>query len=297
MKSGVVCAQEFPATNILFDNDTDIIKSSSFKELENISKIDLNLENKEKHTLKISEPVKKLDGELFEKEKDIRQTAFEIQKKKDIEDIKNLWEATIERNNVIKFAVKKLAIPPEQRRLHSSMMTKTLSALISGVSIIPNMLGADSITTSASLAGGSLTKRIIRSKTMPKEMPITDTELIQLAGLVEELQNKLIKNYYDYKGSIESLITCRQKIVIQNRNYSNAITNKNDMSVIVASAMYDKLLMEELKLKQKIKLNRLELERLAGSKSVANLTLSKTVDNDAGKKLSLKTEATDGQEN
>ncbi len=240
--------------------------------------IDLSLQKTEQKTIVISKPPEKVDTPLFEQNQDKAKESFEIQKKMDIEDIKALWEATVEQNAVIRFALKKLAMPPEQRRIHSSIMARSLSTLISGVAILPNILGADSFMSTASVAGGSLANRVLNNKTMPKEMPITDTELIQLAGLIEDLQNRIIKNYYDYKSSLEELKKCRQNIIIQNRLYSNAIKTNNEIAVISSSALYDKELLNELRLKQEIKLRRIELERMAGEKTVSGLNLTKTGD-------------------
>lgn len=256
---------EIPATQ---PSDSIIIKDKP-------DAIGISIENADRHIIKVSEPVKKVDSQLFETNKDNIQQTFQIQKKIDVDDIKTLWESTVERNSVIKFALKKLAMPPEQRRIHSSLMAKSISTLISGASILPGIFGLDSITSSASAAGGTLAKRIIDKKMSPKEIPLTDTELIQLAGLVEDLQNKLIKSYYDYKSSIEALKLCKQNILLQNRNYSNALNSKNDISIIASSALYDKELYNELRLKQQIKLDRLELERLAGPAIVSKLNLTR----------------------
>ena len=241
----------------------------------NDSDINLNLDVSGKHSIKYNNSVNKLDTPIFKSEQEKMEKAFQIQKKMDVEDIKLLWEATVSQNPVIKFALKKLSAPAEQRRIHSSLMAKTVSALISGASILPSMFGVDNVTSTASLATGSLANRIIQNKTMPKNLPLTDTELIQLASLVENLQDKIIKDYYDYKSSINSLIACRQNLLLQNKNYSNAIKAGNEISIIASSALYDKELLNELKLKQQIKYNRLELERLAGTNTVANLNLTK----------------------
>jgi hypothetical protein len=244
------------------------------KENKSISNINLEVNSQEKPSIKVSEPPKKIDNEIFVSDQERIQHAFEVQKKMDVNDITILWESTVERNAVIKFALKKLAMPAEQRRVHSSLMAKSVSALINGVSILPNFLGADSITSSASMAGGSLASRVVNSKTFPKELPLTDTELIQLASLVESLQDKLIKNYYDYKSSIEALKVCRQNLLLQNKNYSEALKSGNQLSVIASSALYDKDLINELRIKQQIKQSRLELERLAGTDAVDKLTLT-----------------------
>lgn len=236
--------------------------------------IKLNINNTNKQHINLSAP-KKIDGQLYETDKDKAQKAFELQKKMDIADLQALWASTIERNNVVKFAIKKLTMPPEQRRVHSSLMARTLSTLVSGVSILPSLFGADVFTSTGSSVAGRVTSRIIDKKTMPKELPLTDTELIKLAETIEDLQDRIIKSYYDYKSSIEALEVCRQNIVLQNINYSNAIKSKNDLAIIASSALYDKELLNELRLTQEIKLHRIELERLAGPETVDNLNLGK----------------------
>lgn len=252
----------------------DIQKIKQIEKI-NTKSINLNIDKTQKQSIKTTKPVEKIDGKLFKSKENALKLVFEEQKKSDIEDIEKLWESTVERNDVIKFAVKKLALPPEQRRIHSSLMARSVSALISGASLMPGILGVDRVLSSAAAAGGSLTSRAIRNKSLPKEMPLTDTELIQLAGLVEELQNKIIKSYYDYKGNLESLRVCRGKIVQYNTDFFNSLKTKNSSDIIVTSSLYDKQLIEEIKLEQKVKLHRLELERLAGADIVKNLNLTK----------------------
>lgn len=253
-----------------------VVQKTSSDANNNIENINLKVENLEKPTLNVNKKAEIIEGNLFETNAEKIQEAFKIQKKNDIEDIKMLWESTVARNSVIKFALKKLAITPEQRKMHSSIMAKSVSTLISGASILPGVFGMDTVVSTASAASGKLANRVIANKSKnPKEMPLTDTELIQLAGLVEDLQNNIIKSYYDYKSSLDALKMSRQKLIIENRNYTEAMRDGNNLALIVSSAIYDKQLLEELKLKQKIKLYRLELERMAGAKTVANLNLIK----------------------
>lgn len=241
------------------------------------SNINLDLNNIKKHEIQISQPPEKIEGQIFQSDEDKIMSAFQAQKQMDVEDIRVLWESTVERNSVIKFALKKIATPAEQRRVHSSLMAKSVSALISGASILPGIFGADTITSSAASVSGSLANRVIATKALPKNIPITDTELIQLAKLVEELQDRLIKNYYDYKSSIEALRVCRQNLILHNKNYSDALKSGNEISMISSSALYDKDLYNELSLEQQIKSYRLDLERLAGPEAVSKLNLIKLV--------------------
>ena len=245
------CSAVFADTTVLTGN---AVNNATKPAPSKFSNIDLQIKSDEKPIIKITDPVKKIDGTVFATDEQKMQEAFQIQKKIDIEDIRNLWESTVDRNSVIKFALKKLAMPPEQRRVHSSLMAKTVATLISGASILPSILGADSIASTATAAGGNLAGRIITNSTKPKDMPLTDTELLQLAKVIEELQNKLISNYYDYKSSIEAIKVCRQNIILQNKNYSDALKENNTIGMIASSALYDKELLNELK-KQSSTLN------------------------------------------
>lgn len=218
--------------------------------------------------------ITKIDDPLFETDKEELSKIFNAQKKQDKEDLDKLWYATLDRNSAIRFAVQKLSIPPEQLKSHSSIMARSISTLISGAALVPYMLGAGYTTQTLSLAGGQLASRLVEKSAMPKKMPLTDTELIQLSELVENLQNRIIKNYYGYKSSINELKNCRQKMMVEHQNYSDAIEKNDSFYIVVSSALYDEQLLEEVKIKQKIKQYRLELERLAGAEAVSSLNLS-----------------------
>ncbi|MEI7473532.1 MAG: hypothetical protein WCK67_02030 [bacterium] len=236
--------------------------------------IKINLTPSEKSELRIHSSPKTLDGNLFENDQNKINKTIAIQKEEDSKDIKFLWDEAVARNTVIKFALRKLSAPPEQRRLHSSLMTKSLSALINGVAILPGLFGADAFTASAASAGGSLASRVLTQKNMPTDLPLSDTELIHLAELIDGLQGKVIKNYYDYKSSLEALRVCRQNLAIHSKNYSDAIKSQNAISMIATSALYDKEELVEMKLMQQAKLSRLELERLSGADTVDKLNLA-----------------------
>ncbi len=252
--------------------------------LDQNKEVDLKLKEETKHKINITEPVKQIDGQVFKSKEEMMSHYFQIQKKLDIDDIKILWESTIDRNPVIKFAIKKLAMPAEQRKVHSSIMAKTVSTLISGVAILPGLLGADPMTSSASSAAGTIANRVITSKKRPKQIPLTDTELIQLARLVEDLQDRLIKNYYEYKSGLEALKTAREEVLKQNISYSVALRANDSISIMTSKKMYDNSVRDELELKQKVKLHRLELERLTGDETLNNLKLGKILISDIKEK-------------
>lgn len=242
-----------------------------------LDEVELNLEEEDKLKIEKNEQAEIIKTiELSDEEKS-QIKAFEIQRKQDVEDITNLWQATVERNNVIKFALKKVTMNPEERKKHSSKMARTISALINGASLLPYFFGLDATIASAAVAGTSLATQATKNKLGygATNIPVTDTELIQLASLIEDLQNDLIKNYYSYKNSIELLKDCRSKLAVYSKNYNKALASNIESNILVTKALYENQQIEELKLKNKIKTARIELERFAGEEVVNNLNLVK----------------------
>lgn len=210
---------------------------------------------------------------LIINEQQIMDEIVKLQKEKDMEDIDNLWKGTVENNQVIGFALKKLATPESQRRIHSSLMAKTLSAIVSGASLAPALVGADYMVQSGSYAAGRIAQNLLNKKNIPQEIPLTDTELIELAGLVENLQDKIINAYYNYKGCLSQLKEIRSRELLYSRNYAKAMDEEDFLEISISSALYDDMQIEESKYVQMAKKYHLELQRLAGKKVVENLNL------------------------
>ncbi len=206
-------------------------------------------------------------------DEEVLKELVKMQKEKDVEDIENLWKGTVENNQVIGFALKKLATPESQRRIHSSLMAKTLSAVIAGASFAPYLVGSDYLVQSSAFAAGRLAQNLINKKNMPQEIPLTDTELIELAGLVENLQDKIINAYYNYKNSLSQLKETRQRMLLYNRNYTNALDSEDILDITISSSLYDNMRIEEFYYFENAKRYHLELQRLAGKKVVDNLNL------------------------
>ena len=227
----------------------------------------------EKQKVELKQPIKKLQGSILINDKEIIKELLEYQTKKDCEDIEILWKGTVENNEVIEFALKKLATPESQRRIHSSLMSKTLSAIISGASFIPSFAGADPYIQSGAFAVGKLAQNLLNRKNVPKEIPLTDTELIELAGLIESLQDKIIEAYYNYKNSLILLKDIRSREILYNKNYNQALDKGDILDITISSTMYDNMTLQEFKAEQDAKKYYLELQRMAGKKALEKLTL------------------------
>ena len=108
---------------------------------------------------------------------------------------------------------------------------------------------------------------------MPKETPLTDTELIELAGMIEDLQDSLISSYYNYKNTLTLLKDTRSKMILYSRNYGNALQSNDILEIAISSSLYDAMRIQEFNLEQSAKKYHIQLQRLAGKKAVDSLEL------------------------
>lgn len=226
-----------------------------------------------KSKIEVDKKPKVIKGSLLLTDSEMLQELIDLQKQKDLDDIEMLWKGTVENNKVIEFALKKLATPESQRRIHSSLMAKTLSAVISGASFIPSFMGSNYTAQTGSFAAGRLAQNLLNKKTVPQEIPLTDTELIELSAMVEDLQDKIIDAYYNYKGTLGQIKEIRQRMILYNRNYSKALDTGDILDISISSSLYDNTQLSEYYYMQTAKKYHLELQRLAGKKAVDKLSL------------------------
>ncbi len=234
---------------------------------------EITLSGVEQKQIEIPKNDYKASDTLITDDDAILEQIVKLQREKDLEDIDNLWKGTVSNNQVIGFALKKLATPESQRRIQSSLMAKTLSAIISGASLAPMLIGADYMMQSGTYAAGRIAQNLLNRKNIPQEVPLTDTELIELAGLIETLQDKIINAYYNYKGTLTQLKEIRARELLYNKNYAKAMDEEDFLEIAVSSSLYQDMQIEEEKYLNLAKKYHLELQRLAGKKVVDNLNL------------------------
>ena len=236
----------------------------------------IELDKVQDFDVQYKEQTQTLKGSLFVDDTMEAQNNINAQQKADLEDIENLWNSTVDNNPMISFCLKKLAIPAEQRRIHSSLMAKSMSAIISGAAILPSFLGMNYGIQSGAYAAGKLATNLKKKKNNKKlKTPaITDTEAIELASLIEDLQDEIIVDYFRYKGALLKLKKCREQLLLHNKNYSNALNKNDSLNITITSSQWEDELIEEYRLKQEVKKYQLALMRLAGKKTVNNLNVA-----------------------
>ena len=227
----------------------------------------------EKPQISVDNSSKQLQGSLLVNNSEDLAQLIEVQKEHDIKDLEKLWQGTVCNNQVIEFALKKLATPESQRRIHSSLMAKTLSAIVAGASFVPSLVGANYGIQTSAFSAGRLAQGLLNKKTMPQETPLTDTELIELASMVEDLQDSLISSYYNYKNTLTQLKDTRSKMILYSRNYSKALAGGDVLEIAISSSLHDAMRIQEFQLEQSAKKYHIQLQRLAGKKIVDSLEL------------------------
>ncbi len=233
---------------------------------------EVSLDGVQKEQYRTTPQKTNISGSLLINDKQVLDELIKLQKEKDLADIEILWKGTIENNKVIEFALKKLATPESQRRIHSSLMAKTLSAVISGASLVPSLIGGNYGIQTASYSAGRLAKSWLNRKNMPKDIPLTDTELIELAGLIEDLQDTIISTYYNYKNSLIMIKETRERILLYAKNYDKAQQKGDVLDLTISSNLYENMVVQEYEEVQNGKKYHSEVQRLAGKAAVDKLT-------------------------
>ena len=235
--------------------------------------VTLDKNSVEKPSIAIDKGTKQLQGSLLVSDSEDLAQLIDTQKDHDIKDLEQLWKGTVENNQVIEFALKKLATPESQRRILSSLMAKTLSAVVRGASFVPSLMGANYGIQTSAFSAGRLAQGLINRKNVPQETPLTDTELIELASMIEDLQDSLISSYYNYKSTLTQLKDTRSKMILYSRNYSKALEGGDVLEIAISSSLYDSMRIQEFNLEQSAKKYHIQLQRLAGKKIVDSLEL------------------------
>ncbi len=234
---------------------------------------EINLGEMPKENVKIPEQQKILSGSLLLNDTKVLDELIELQKEKDVADIELLWKGTVENNKVIEFALKKLATPESERRIHASLMSKTLSAIVTGASFVPCMMSSNMAVQTSAFSAGRLAQSLINRKNVPQEVPLTDTELIELAALIEDLQDTIISTYYNYKNSLNALKDTRSRMILYNKNYDKALTKNDLLDIAISSSLYDNLRIQEYQEEQLARKYHSTLQRLAGKTAVDKLSI------------------------
>jgi len=189
-------------------------------------------------------------------------------------DLKRLWQATIEHNQIVRFSLEKISLPAEHHMTHSSeFLRKTMSVLVSGAAMASTAIAPTSgyqnmtVLTSSQVAQNYITNR---------HKPLSDlspTEHIQLSYLIDELKENLVTHYHQYQKAVYELNAIRKIAQVEEGSYLKTQAAHSAIERMMAVQRYYTYRDNLLKAETRAEHARVQLERLAGNQAVDNLAL------------------------
>ena len=244
---------------------------------QDIEALEFSADQSAKPELNLSDRPERLDNKVAVQDATQMQFLAKQQQALDKDDYNKLWASTVERNPVIQFALEKVTSPADLQPNISSKFYKNLASMaVQGLTVGSMMFlpgGGYQRMGAAALGQGVDNVLTGKNKEQPGA-PLTDTEKIQLAQLLEELNSALLTDYHNYKNTLMLLSEIQQSVIEKNNTYSHAIKGGNEVAMMAAATAYYKSAKNQTELRQQAKLYRMKLERLAGNDAVSDLQLA-----------------------
>lgn len=178
-------------------------------------------------------------------------------------DLSILWQGAAAKSDTIKYALYKLA-NPDKDKPDANSVKKVLTSIAS----MSTLLGATTgnpLLACASLIGGN-TLGIMSQDTKALNYKFTkvgDADMIILVRKVDELQQKVVDNYFDYMTSRKILEMTQKMAEKRYENYEKAQSESKEI-ILITDAYYRESLNQLAKAKGDFSDARSRLEQLAG---------------------------------
>lgn len=237
----------------------------------------VELDDKPKPKFQLSEPIQEMDSHLSSPSADPQAPPSEGLSTEDAQNLSSLWKTVIARNPVIQYGLKQLATPPELRYAHSSVMTRAVGSLLNGAALLPFMMGADQYTVGASTIGANLVDRAVvnSQKVDPNKLP-SDTELVELSGVVQHLQKNLVEHYLAYKSQLTTCVELEHLLTQLHEQRQKVEANTGPLDALWRQHQVDSTTNQLLVAQQASKRHFLILERMVGAEGMKNLRFDGT---------------------
>lgn len=188
---------------------------------------------------------------------------LEIDKADMLEDVQILWNGAATKSETIKFALYKLS-NPDADKPDESIVKKIIRPLASFSSVA----GAgfmNPVAATTALMGGSLANALtFDDKDLNyKYTKVNDADMIILIRKVDELQKKMISEYFDYMTASQMLKMSNDALNKRASNYLAART-LGDETLVIADAYYRVALDNKTQLELDFLAKRAALEQLVG---------------------------------
>ena len=186
-----------------------------------------------------------------------------VEKEEMLEHIQILWMGAATRSETIKFALYKLS-NPDADKPDETIVKKIIRPLSTASSIAGAGLGNPFAATTALFSGHLLNSLSFNDKDLNyKYTKVTDADMIVLITKVDNLQKKVIDEYFDYMTALNLLKMAENNIKTREERYNSGIYKTNEQ-LIVADAYYRSAIDNKARLELELLEHRAALEQLVG---------------------------------
>ncbi len=192
-------------------------------------------------------------------------------------DLQLLWRETLIKNPVVRFCVGNLTSPASLNAKRSSLfVAKTLNTLIQGASVGTLFLPGGSLYRDMTIATvGQALSNLATNKLTPTQEArmLSQTELIQLAQVVDTLKLRLTDHYLALRHSLTQLERLEAQANALQHQYERAKKEGNTALAMMLGMTYHQTALKRLEAQEKFLASQQVLERLAGQGVVSRLAL------------------------
>lgn len=186
-----------------------------------------------------------------------------IEKEEMLEHVQILWTGAAMRSETIKFALYKLS-NPDADKPDETIIKKIIRPLSTASSIAGAGIGNPFAATTALVSGQFLNSLSFNDKDLNyKYTQVTDADMIILITKVDDMQKKVVDQYFDYMTSLKMLNMVEKNIKTREERYKSGLY-KTEEQLLVADAYYRSAIDNKAKLELEFLENRAALEQLVG---------------------------------
>lgn len=183
-------------------------------------------------------------------------------------DLNILWQAAVEKSETIRFAISKLSNPNGEPVNNSTV--KKILAPITNVAAMIGSAATNPIAEGGALLSGDLMNTMLSDDSLVnnKLSKVTDADLVLLAQKIEDMQQKLVKLYFNYTSNVEQLSATNKVVATRYRYYVSA-QKLTPETAAVADVFYRNALDTQQKARQDMLISRAALEQFVGNEAIS----------------------------
>ncbi len=184
-----------------------------------------------------------------------------------MEDLSLLWRGAAVQSDTIKFALYKLANPDADKPSEHSV--KKVLSTIAGMSTLVGAGVGNPLLASGSFLGSNLLGIAAQDdKTMNyKFSRVTDADMIILVRKIDELQQEIVNQYYDYMSSRKLFDLYVEQAKKAYSNYRFAEKGASREVILISDAYYRESADKQMQARNNFYAKRASLEQLVGKET------------------------------